>query len=53
MELVYYMSKTVLCRKGNGHSMRRNNHDFCFVVFKFYFVVSQTFLYNNDRCKAE
>ena len=44
-------SKRVLCRKGSGHSTRRNNHNFCFVVVKFYFVVSHTFLYDNDRFK--
>ena len=42
--------KRVLCRKGSGHSTRINNHDFCFVVVKFYLFVSHTFLYNNDRC---
>ena len=26
---MYYMSKTVLRRKGSGHTIRRNNHDFC------------------------
>ena len=45
-------SKRVLCRKGSGHSTRKNNHDVCPVVVKIYFVVSHTFLYNNDRCKV-
>ena len=26
---MYYMSNTVLCRKGSGHSIRKNNHDLC------------------------
>ena len=32
---MYYMSKTVLRRKGSGHTIRRNNHDFCLSSLRF------------------